>query len=142
MAAVTVRDVPDISLAEFVRARVDEDEQAATAAAGPHKAGRKWWVDPWFDGTGGRADINTHLGIITSSRGGVEAVPAEHIVRWDPARVLAEVEAKRRIIDEYEQFTSGRLYSTDREQTLRRVVSLLALPHIGHPDYRQEWRVS
>jgi hypothetical protein len=70
---------------------------------------------------------------------------AEHIARHDPARVLAEVGAKRRIIDlfagvaselgdvpvsPYEGYASG----------LRDAVRLLALPYADRPGYRDEWR--
>lgn len=84
-----------------------------------------------------------------------EEVPAAvggHIVRHDPARVLAEVEAKRQILEAHEPWTAengdvicgrcGREHIDGRPgghypcQTLR----LLALPHAGHPDYPQEWR--
>jgi hypothetical protein len=84
---------------------------------------------------------------------------AGHIARWDPARVLAECEAKRRIV---EMHRLGGSYTPGSEDasgfdycgtcgsgepyeyptpwpcpTLR----LLALPYVDHPDYRQEWSV-
>jgi hypothetical protein len=77
---------------------------------------------------------------------------AEHIARHDPARVLAEVEAKRQIMECHESWVAGNgdtiCGRCEREhidgrpgghfpcQTLR----LLALPYAGHPDYRQEWK--
>lgn len=78
----------------------------------------------------------------------------EHIARHDPARVLAEVEAKRRILDlaslaaqreaqkpGYD--TVARLETALAKVTapeLERVVRLLALPYADQPGYRDEWR--
>ncbi|MFF0277429.1 DUF6221 family protein [Streptomyces sp. NPDC004330] len=81
-----------------------------------------------------------------------EEVPAAvggHIVRHDPARVLAEVEAKRRIIalcepplvdvtglgDAERQYMPGQgdPWGVD-------VLRLLALPYASHPGYRDTWR--
>jgi hypothetical protein len=70
---------------------------------------------------------------------------AEHIVRWDPARVLREVEAKRRILDEYAA-VKRLLELTDENADDRKelryrafVVRLLAAPFSDRPGYRQEW---
>lgn len=64
----------------------------------------------------------------------------EHHERWDPARVLREVEAKRRIIDMYDTAAGegfvGQLYRNSAEPTLR----LLALPYADRPDYDEAWR--
>jgi len=65
--------------------------------------------------------------------------------RHDPARVLAECEAKRRIVGLHErrpdwpdcQECGDRDYQKPWPcSTLR----LLALPYSDHPDYRPEWR--
>jgi hypothetical protein len=59
---------------------------------------------------------------------------AAHVARHDPARVLAECEAKRRIVDsEGSPYVEGHVPAT---RTLR----FLALPYADHPDYRQEWK--
>ncbi len=90
----------------------------------------------------------------------VEDADAAHIARYDPARVLAEVAAKRRIVelhsnagggmghdppggDYYGDFPSACLTCGTPDEyavswpctTLR----LLALPFADHPDYRSEW---
>jgi hypothetical protein len=59
----------------------------------------------------------------------------------NPVRVLAEVEAKRqiveacveslRLVDEYLETTAGPASS---------ILGMLALPYVDHPDYRQEWK--
>lgn len=55
--------------------------------------------------------------------------------RMSPARVLADLEAKRRIVAQasfWEAEPVGR--------TLDYVARVLALPHADHPDYREEWK--
>jgi hypothetical protein len=117
-------------LVEFLRARLDEDEQAARAAAG-----------------------------LTVDAQGYEEV-LTHLQRWGSARVLAEVEAKRRIVDLHLPTTSEyHLGKTDEDgygtvnpvcptcgtpdeyavQAPCPTLRLLALPYAGHPDYRAEW---
>lgn len=88
------------------------------------------------------------------------AVP-DHVVRFSPPRVLAECEAKRRIVELHEissevlgnatlygcaicdcmsdddgEYYVGRVDEVDGCATLR----LLALPYSGHPDYDPDWR--
>jgi hypothetical protein len=64
---------------------------------------------------------------------------AEHIARHDPARVLAECAAKRRIVAECatqieDEVTSGAI-------TGIRVLRLLALPYADHDGYDPSWGV-
>lgn len=47
---------------------------------------------------------------------------------WHNARVLAEIEAKRRIVE----------WFTKPSDLL--ILRCLALPYADHPDYRQEWK--
>ena len=85
-------------LVEFLRARLDEDEATARAATvGP------WTVnDPEFAEAIRSAD---GVDVVAGGRWGGEAPvfasteDALHIARHDPARVLAETEAKRRLVD-------------------------------------------
>jgi hypothetical protein len=66
---------------------------------------------------------------------------AGDVVVWNPARVLAECEAKRKIV---EQTVSGFGCLTCRdwtaEELLENTLGYLALPYADHPDYRQEWQ--
>jgi hypothetical protein len=71
-----------------------------------------------------------------------------------PAQILAEVEAKRRILDRYEEAVRraatkpgydavARLETALAKVTapeLERVVRLLALPYAGRDGWREEWR--
>ena len=138
----------------FLRARLDEDEAAARAlqeyrpgpwivdtdsvglesiSSGPRRAAKGW-------------DFNV-IGEVWSHR------IAEHVARWDPARVLAEVTAKRAIIDLHPSHrqghgqwcsTCGDWPQPGSEQieiewpcpTLR----ALAQPYAEHADFDPAWR--
>jgi hypothetical protein len=142
-------------LIEFLRARIDEDaEVAASADDGP------WWVEdtsPRHWGEERDAEVACSQGKVAmlgyDRSGGVNA---EHIARHDPARVLREVEAKRRVLDRHH---AGVRYEHDRHvrqcigcgtegefddpvtedindcPELRDMASIYA----DHPDYRPEW---
>jgi len=60
---------------------------------------------------------------------------APHVARWDPARVLAECEAKRRVV---ERETRSQTPITYRRQFVLRD---LASVYADHPDYDPAWRV-
>jgi uncharacterized protein DUF6221 len=93
-----------MTLADFLLARIAEDERIARAA----KA----------------ADDNPDTFSDVSS-----AADHSHYLRHTPDRVLAECEAKRRIV---ESFSGAPLFA--------QVLRLLALSHADHPDYDQGWR--
>jgi hypothetical protein len=81
---------------DFLRARLDEDEAAARAAADTGDG--RWTRDdpPWS--TPGRINDGSRDRVIVYNEGAPDADEAAHIARHDPARVLAEVEAKRRVL--------------------------------------------
>ena len=70
-------------------------------------------------------------------------VDTAHITRWQPARVLAECKAKRRLV----RSMAGSVTSTrDWSRSLRPAMydytlRLLALPYADHSDYQASWRV-
>lgn len=76
-----------MSIVEFLEARIAEDEATAREAAGFEDTARRWEVGQ--DGNAIEPDVAPT----------VWAYAAQHIARHDPARVLAECEAKRRIVD-------------------------------------------
>jgi hypothetical protein len=142
-------------LVAFLRARLDEDEQAARdASPAPWitKTGQPWLADHIVFGQSKyMPDRISQVCDLTA--GQTRAADAAHIIRHDPARVLAEVDAKRRITDEHPNVNDGDCgtcitprwgYPTHGGasaavwpcQTLR----LLALPYADHSDYREEWR--
>ena len=113
-------------LTEFLLARVAEDQAVARSA---ETDPRHSWV---FVDFGGNAN-------------------ADHGRRWNPARVLAECEAKRRII---RGAIPGRIVRPDGEvlslmapNELARadllhewILRVLAQPYADHPDFREEWK--
>lgn len=141
-----------MTLTEFLLARIADDEAAAhNAAEGPWDT---WRIDgtqalgvysvPRLPGNRGviaiadRRDYDAY-----EHRDSTEAMDpgdARHIARWNPARVLAECEAKRRIVAVCEpQLGSGGGH--DEEAVLANsVLRALADPYADHPNYQQEWR--
>ncbi|MER7046747.1 DUF6221 family protein [Streptomyces jumonjinensis] len=75
----------------------------------------------------------------------VPAAAAGHIARHDPARVLREIDAKRRVLTEYAEVihNEGASYewAGGWANGLGRAAALLALPYTDHPDYREAWRL-
>lgn len=126
-----------MDLVEFLRARLDEDEAAARRA----KPG------PWTQDGG-----SIYAGHPTEEV--VDWVyddSWEHIARHDPARVLAEVEAKRRIVELADEASGldavvdGEFRVGSRDPVAEPyigdlILRHLAAPYAGHPDYDARWR--
>jgi hypothetical protein len=77
----------------------------------------------------------------------IDAETAAHIARHDPARVLREVEAKRKILAAYEPVAwndfrdSGEPeYAFGWAEGLGLAVRALAEAAAAHPDYDEAWR--
>lgn len=88
-------------LTAWFRACLDDDEQAAQAAIVNSIEGRydgEVWsvVDREV-----RTDDGSRSGVAIARTRHDDPGAAVHIARWDPARVLAEVAAKRAILDEH-----------------------------------------
>jgi hypothetical protein len=131
-------------LVEFLTARLDEDETIALAAT----------PSPWtshglpsrdqatiIQDMGRRSITGDPIGapvVASTYRPGGNA-DAGHIARHDPARVLREVEAKRRIL----------AWASDPKMHLELipeaeryyVLTALAQPYVDHPDHQEAWRV-
>ena len=107
-----------MTLTDFLLARIAEDEAAAGESL---RATRREAVS--LRPTDGQATTSA-LSYM------------EFIVRWPPARVLAECEAKRRVIEECDDYDNPSEVLILADQILRH----LALPYADHPDYREEWR--
>jgi hypothetical protein len=120
-------------LVAFIKARLAEDE--AVADSGEHW--QRLHVLP-----GGTRMIAPE-GSMTAV-GSLEPVSALHVVRHDPARVLREVEAKRRIVEAYNEANEGKYagltYEQGRLDSLELALRLLALPYADHPSYDESWR--
>ncbi|MEU7170337.1 DUF6221 family protein [Micromonospora tulbaghiae] len=67
----------------------------------------------------------------------------DHHERWDDARVLAEVDAKRRVIAVCEADLGQRgtgAVDGEVDRPTWDVLAALALPYADRPGYRDEWR--
>lgn len=108
-----------MTLVEFLLARITEDEAAARAAAEVNGADVMLAALPMalFDG----------LRIAF------------------PARVLAECEAKRRIVEDYEALNADYRVTHAPVTEAQRFQALVSIGHLAtaysdHPDYDQTWR--
>lgn len=149
-------------LTDFLLARLSEDEGAARQAGGgswranpvePLPAGHPYaglkrpgvataWevADPTRPGN---RHSQTFLRVPNGVYGYDDVIG--HVARHDPARILAECEAKRQIV---EWHTEGH-YCTDLgameswylSDNPCPTVLALAQPYADHPDFREEWRV-
>lgn len=133
-------------LIDFIRARLDEDAAIAAGAGAP--------VGPGWKHVRTYNEIEISTDRVLSQGGAYEvAAPgiqggegdvAVHIARHDPARVLAEVNAKRAILEEHAPVVdgaqSGWKWHAGSEAVSGQIVRLLGLPYADHPDYREEWR--
>jgi hypothetical protein len=145
-------------LVQWLRAQLDEDERIARAASwtddanawhaepspfGARDSGQRWYVeDAMDDGVVSRVDP------VASDDEGV----ARHIAEHDPARVLLEIDAKRRIVECHEPWVAGNgdtiCGRCGREHVDGRpgghfpcgTLRLLALPYADRTGYRDEWR--
>jgi len=124
---------PDLD--QFLLARIAEDKRIATDAA--TASGQEEWALADLPGSGPPHDR-----------------AAEHVARHDPARVLAECGARRRLVLACRDIGPDRAFlgarpegladfplnPTDQHQLAAVTLALLALPYEGHPEYRREWR--
>jgi hypothetical protein len=136
-----------MTLIEFLLERFAEDEDAAR---GP--LAQKWFaVGTEFPGNDShpsemlRGYVDSQGLAVTEDGDGPSVW---HITRWDPARVLAECEVKRRIVEHItnvERYADGSPgiggIDPDSLPAVTHILRLLALPSADHPDYQPEWRV-
>lgn len=149
-------------LASWLLEQLDTDAEQAEALDGARWEAATYVGDHYNVGVVVPAGGSEHDQIITCGVEHLEdgELQARHIARWDPARVLAEVEAKRRIVDAYRaerrrrdayQAPSARDVETTEQTTQRRcsaarcrgleiAAELLALPYADRPGYLSEWR--
>jgi hypothetical protein len=121
------------TLVDFLTARIDEDE-AAALRAGPMPADRSWTA-----AAGRVMDATSEREIVAGAAEGV--IP--HLVRHDPAHVLALCEAHRGLIERAQVIEDQRAKNDPDapsqplgDDTLR----VLAEAWADHPDYDDAWR--
>jgi hypothetical protein len=153
-------------LVRWLRTQLDADEETARAAARQRGHG-EWRAE---------ADAREIVEVVGRSEPGDDSYPytpvvlqpdddetAAHVAAWDPARVLREIDAKRRLLEEhsltvekvdaapYDSFTGERRpdehsvtctvcgWASDDPSSACLTVRLLALPYADRPGYREEW---
>lgn len=180
-----------MDLSTFLLARLDEDERSAREAIRAHEPAVERFIASrppdiermdgetaadWEGGTNEDGDSNFWCGVWAGE--GIASIcrmddeqdraTAEYIARHDPARALAEVEAKRHIIEQVSRWQhddpdDGGYYCCPALRTeplgdlgpesfgeenctcgvrarRAKILRLLALPYADHPDYLAEWK--
>lgn len=130
-----------LTLAAFLAARLDDDEEAALDAAGWTKAGTERAPGRWS--RFGIASVKDDEGrtVIYSDAGQVDPSVADHAARHDPARVLADVAAKRAVLDSVDVLVRGEVApDIAREVGLTDILRHLAAVYSDAPDYDERWR--
>jgi hypothetical protein len=156
-------------LIAFLRARLDEDEQAAAWAVRDASVRERGLGEDWEAVRTGlemrELVIQTKPKASRPHRviGGLDPLldetVAAHVVRHNPDRVLHEVEAKRQLLHAHMRdhecislLDQGEHSVVDdrpweyweAKDTAKHgpclVVRLIALPYSDHPDYREEWK--
>lgn len=149
----------------FIRTRLDEDERTAQrvllySRESYDRAPAESWVavrrvnnarPPYYDYEAIVTERLPHTGqqtiLTVDGTPGLNRLKADHVARFaSPRRVLADIAAKRRIVDAAEQ-AIARSTADDHDPAAGmlaaeyslRVLPALALPFASHPDYRQEW---
>lgn len=121
-----------MTLTEFLEARIAEDEalaQVATPGQWERDSGWSITAPPPEDWSGPYVVVETKL-----------RNDAEFIASHNPARVLAECEAKRRIMNELGDYADGHLWASSEAFRAESALRALVLPYVDHPDYQPEWR--
>ncbi len=154
-----------MTIVEFLLERLDEEQDAAERTQpGPWvavPAAMPGEVEIRHQMPDGRPDVSAAVATTHGLR--CAAQDADHIARYNPARVLAEVAVKRELLRLHgpmsvvpgsEWFNDAHLTkepmrlcrSCEPEKMFRREQSYpcrtllaLALPYADHPDHRQEW---
>ena len=123
--------MPD--LIGFIQARLADDEEAAREASSTD-----WYLaQPASCGCCLQIRARDGYGSLVCT---LDDRDAAHVVRHDPARVLREVEAKRKIIARYQASLD---YDNAEDEArcwlLGEIVGVLASAWSDHPDYDPGW---
>jgi hypothetical protein len=131
-------------LVGFLEERLDDDEYRATAARS-----ESWTVERDASTIPGNVAAESRIVIGADGESGIARVNgrdrALHIALHDRARVLHEIDAKRRILERVTRIERDAQPRTvdpplGANVTMVSVLEMLALPYADHADYRAEWR--
>lgn len=121
-------------LIAFLNARLDEDEAAARTAAAASPT-------PWTIAGAWLLDATGLAVVLDENLNYEETFP--HIVRHDPARVLRDVEADRKLITAFKQADADAQYPDydgGYATGLEDAAKIRAERFSDHPDYREDWK--
>lgn len=123
-------------LVRWLGAQLDEDERIARAVEDRSAP----WDGQWMaDGNSAVRTYNGHVLFYRHDSGPLKPGLADHVAEWDPARVLREIDAKRRLVeglagaDPEAGYITGTFTAVD-------ALRLLALPYADRPGFKEEWR--
>lgn len=134
-----------LTLTDFLLARIAEDEEGAKF----HR-NDAWFIEDkstWGDTQNPELVGGGKLLARFDQEHGALAI--HHVVRWNPARVLAACEAKRRIVElampvaiagPPEWTPESSADERGRMEAVEQILLDLAAVYADHPDYRDEWR--
>lgn len=140
-------------LAHWLGKQLDEDERIARAVEDRSAP----WDGQWMaDGNSAVRTANGHVLFYRHGPAPLKPGLADHVAEWDPARVLREIEAKRRMLDEvlkYEakidgewgcchdpdEIAAGQCAETQPQDVT--ALRLLALPFADRPGFQESWRL-
>lgn len=123
-----------MTIVEFLTARLGEWEAAARAAK------EATYYGAWTHYGGANGDVGTGPNSMVVD---LWADVGDHVALNDPDWVLADVEAKRKLIAEYEYWEDaarGPDFGGGRAAGLELALECVALAHASHPDYAERWR--
>lgn len=125
-------------LVKWLGEQLDEDERVATAAS---VRSSEWIVNGAWSLEGEQHTV------VGDEDAFCHSYNAAHIAAHDPARVLREIDAKRQLLDWYEQRATIDSRGEDPDDyenvtgsTLETVMQTLAAVYADRPGYREEWR--
>ncbi|MET9142419.1 DUF6221 family protein [Streptomyces sp. NPDC004042] len=137
-------------LVQWLRVQLDEDEQIARAASGGPWMAWAGPEKPWQN----KGELIHPVQTVDHTVGEPPIMTAvwfdsRHIAEWDPARVLREIDTKRRTVELCAQPLVDVTGPGGAEPTFipgegppwgLDVLRLLALPYADRPGYQEEWR--
>jgi len=123
----------DMDLVAFIEARLAEDQEAAEAIDVPDWRSESSWMSELIDPLPSqRRAYDGQFPLIT-------AEDVEHIARHDPAQVLREVAAKRRLlaflVNLEDKALDGNWWNLDTDLPFK----ILAATWSDHVNFRPEW---
>ncbi|MFI8301540.1 DUF6221 family protein [Streptomyces nigra] len=123
-------------LVRWLGEQLDEDERIARAAGNDRVAPTPWRGESWDDA------VLDGDGLVDANGDGIALVKGErvraHILQHDPARVLREIDAKRRTLVRCEEamLTASPMLVHFAKQTAWE----MAQPCADRPGYKESWR--